>query len=67
MVGYNLVGYKSAVVSGNPYSRLKFCTAAPDAPLIRLSRQLIVSTRPRTNRTVMSQKFVPTVSFEPGK
>ena len=34
---------------------------------MRLSRQLIVSTRPRTMRTVMSQKFVPVVSFEPGK
>ena len=27
-----------AVVSGKPYIRLKFCTAAPAAPLIRLSR-----------------------------
>ena len=59
--------YSSAVVSGKPYIRLKFCTAAPAAPLIRLSRQLIVSTRPRTMRTVMSQKFVLAVSFEPGR
>ena len=59
--------HNSAVVSGNPYIKLKFCTAAPDAPLIKLSRQLIVSTRPRTSRTVMSQKFVSVVSFVPGR
>ncbi len=33
--------YSSAVVSGKPYIRLKFCTAAPLAPLIRLSSALI--------------------------
>ena len=31
--------YNNAVVSGMPYIRLKFCTAAPEAPLIRLSRR----------------------------
>ena len=33
--------YNNAVVSGMPYIRLKFCTAAPEAPLIRLSMTLM--------------------------
>ena len=40
--------YNNAVVSGMPYIRLKFCTAAPEAPLIRLSIALMTTTRPRT-------------------
>ena len=57
----------NASVSGSEKRILKFCTAAPEAPLIRLSRQLITKTRPRTHRTVTSQKFVPVVSFVPGR
>ena len=45
------------------YIKLKFCTAAPLAPLIRLSSALISSTRPRTTRAVISTKFVWAVSF----
>ena len=41
-----------------PSIRLKFCTATPAAPLIRLSRQARTTIRPRTTRTVMSQKLV---------
>lgn len=48
----------SAVVSGNPNIKLKFCTAAPLAPLIRLSSALINRTRPRTTRAVISTKLV---------
>ena len=55
------------VDSGKPWRQLKFWTAAPDAPLTRLSRQLMRRTRPRTMRAVMSQKFVSTVSFVPGR
>jgi hypothetical protein len=50
--------HKSPVVSGCPYIRLKFCTATPAAPLMRLSRQASTTMRPRTTRTVMSQKLV---------
>lgn len=56
-----------AVVSAKPNIRLKFCTAAPEAPLIRLSRQLMITTRSATRRAVTSQKFVPCVSLVAGK
>ena len=50
--------YSSAVVSSNPQITLKFCTAAPAAPLIRLSIAEIVITREPTTRTVRWQRFV---------
>ena len=34
------------IVSGNPFIRLKFCTATPAAPLIRLSVTEITISRP---------------------
>ena len=55
------------MVSGNPCMRLKFCTAAPAAPFMRLSRQLIVRMRPLTTRSVISQKFVFAASFVAGR
>ena len=51
---------------GGPNIRLKFCTATPAAPLIRLSRQARITTRPRTTRRVMSMKLVWAESFVPG-
>lgn len=52
------LAYSSAVVSSNPQITLKFCTAAPAAPLIRLSIAEIVITREPTTRTVRWQRFV---------
>src|SRR5207245_2394362 len=50
---------RRAVRSSCPYMRLKFCTATPLAPRIRLSAQARMTTRPRTTRTVRSRKLVP--------
>ncbi len=47
--------YPRAVVSGNPKTRLKHCTAAPDAPLIRLSIAETTTTRSFTTWTATSQ------------
>lgn len=52
------LAYSSAVVSSNPQITLKFCTAAPAAPLTRLSIAEIVITREPTTRTVRWQRFV---------
>ena len=53
-----LAPHSNAVVSGKPNIKLKFCTAAPAAPLIMLSSALMRSTRPRTILAVISTKFV---------
>src|SRR3954452_7096949 len=62
----NWFDYSNAVDSSIPCIKLKFCTAAPDAPFTRLSIALITTTRPRTERTVISQKFVPETCFVEG-
>ena len=59
--------HKSAVSSAQPIIRLRFWTATPAAPLIRLSRQASTTIRPRTTRRVMSQKLVCAESLVVGK
>ncbi|GAF25522.1 hypothetical protein MTY_0857 [Moorella thermoacetica Y72] len=39
-------GTSRAMVSGKPHIRLRFCTAWPEAPLVRLSMALATTTRP---------------------
>ena len=58
---------RSPVVSGKPCMMLKFWTATPLAPLMRLSMTEKMMTFPRESRMVMSQKFVWMTSFVEGR
>ena len=54
-------GVSNPMVSGKPIIRLKFCTAWPAAPLVRLSMAEMTMTRrpPPATRRARSQKFAP--------
>src|SRR5205823_2608598 len=63
--GWNPRSVSRPSVSGQPKTRLRFCTACPAAPLTRLSMAEMAITVSPSQRTASWQRLVPTTALRP--